>query len=280
MIRHQAGSSYLLVTQNDHAFLSGQLAREIGNERFAAPDPFEPTITGITLHDCGWPLHDDAPTLNKRQLPLHVFETPPLLAVRVWSASVDLACERDAYAGLLVSLHVLRLSDIAVRNAADPTQRTRLPQELFALNKFQHHEIERQADLRSRLGLRTDCPLQLGLAAPGASEADDRLRFNSRLLQLTDMVSLALCCSELPFPKLDGLPSRPGGEPLTLRFSREADRALLVVPWPFAPETMTFDVPFRPVALREFTDDADLEAAHAAASPDVFRVVCRRPRAT
>jgi hypothetical protein len=276
MIRHHAGSDYLLITQNDHALLSGQLAREIGNDRFAAPDPFEPTVAGITLHDCGWPLHDDVPTLNKRHVPLHVFETPPLLAVRVWAASVDLACQQDPYAGLLVSLHVLRLSDIAVRNAADPAQRARLPQELFALNKFQHREIERQAELRPRLGLRTDVPLHLGLAGAGAGEADDRLRFNAKLLQMMDMVSLALCCSELPFPKIDAVPVRPAGGLVTVQFSRQEDRTLVVDPWLFKPEEMTFEVPYRSVPAREYADDAEFRSAYAAANSGVLRVRCRR----
>ena len=41
----------------------------------------------VSLHDCGWPLHDDRPTLNSQGQPLHVFETPVTLATQVWTAS-------------------------------------------------------------------------------------------------------------------------------------------------------------------------------------------------
>ena len=64
------------------------------------------------MHDCGWPLDDDAPTLNGEGLPLHVFESPVSLATRVWGASVAGAIERGDYQGLLVSLHVFGLSAI------------------------------------------------------------------------------------------------------------------------------------------------------------------------
>ena len=37
----------------------------------------ENTITGISLHDCGWPIHDERPTLNPDRIPLDVFESPP-----------------------------------------------------------------------------------------------------------------------------------------------------------------------------------------------------------
>ena len=64
MIRRRAGNEFWLFTQHDHALLSGQLAAEFGNAAFAPPDPREPVLHGIWLHDSGWPLHDDAPTLT------------------------------------------------------------------------------------------------------------------------------------------------------------------------------------------------------------------------
>jgi len=115
MIRRRVGNEFWLFTQHDHALLSGELARHFGNEHFARPDPFDQSILGISLHDCGWPIHDDdAPTLNAKGEPLDVFETPPLLGVKVWSASADRAVARDPYAGMLVSLHALALSTFAM----------------------------------------------------------------------------------------------------------------------------------------------------------------------
>src|SRR5690242_6538042 len=113
MIRRRDGNDFLLIAQHDHALISGQLAESFGNDRFPPPQPRAQTLIGIAQHDCGWPLHDDAPTLNGEHLPLDVFESPRPIAFRVWTASVEGATKQDPYAGLLVSLHVLSLSVLA-----------------------------------------------------------------------------------------------------------------------------------------------------------------------
>ena len=139
MIRRPASpDAFLLITQHDHALLSGQLARRLGNATFGAPSPYEITVEGIAHHDCGWPLHDDNPTLNKDGLPLHVFEVPTPLASEVWSASVARAMNLGDYQGLLVSLHVLGLSAFAMTHLAGGASRA----DVFELNKFQHRQIE------------------------------------------------------------------------------------------------------------------------------------------
>src|SRR5881394_855981 len=102
MIRRDMGDAFFLFAQHDHAQLSGQLAAHYGNRFFGKPDPPEPTIRAVGLHDCGWPLHDDQPTLNKDGLPLDVFETPLDIAISVWQAGVERVANEDGYAQLLV----------------------------------------------------------------------------------------------------------------------------------------------------------------------------------
>src|SRR5205823_9167662 len=137
MIRREMGSSFLLIAQDDHARLSGELARHYGNRFFAKAEPFEETIRAVALHDCGWPLHDDRPTLNKDGLPLDVFETPLDIAIYVWQAGVEAVANENVYTQLLVSLHVLGLSGFAAARQHDR-------REQFELNKFQHRQIEKQ----------------------------------------------------------------------------------------------------------------------------------------
>src|SRR4051794_6588820 len=105
MIRRRVGNEYWLITQHDHALRSGELARHVGNKLFDAPT--ESAIKGISLHDCGWPLHDDQPTLNAKHQPIDVFESTHEIALKVWQAGSERAVEAgDDYAALLVSLHV------------------------------------------------------------------------------------------------------------------------------------------------------------------------------
>ena len=130
MIRHRRGDHFFLITQHDHAQLSGRFAERVGNGDFVRPEPFRETVDGVALHDCGWPLHDDkAPTLNSEGLPLHVLESPMPVATRVWSESARLAAEHHPYTGLLVSLHVLALSTFA--QSRDPTRSPALHRRLL-----------------------------------------------------------------------------------------------------------------------------------------------------
>ena len=92
-----------------------------------------------------------------------------------------------------------------------PIHNTR--QEIFELNRFQQREIERQEALRRRLGLATDIPLRLGLAVSGGVASEEQLRRNHYVLQIADRISLALCCSEMPFDTIGGVTPRVGAGP-------------------------------------------------------------------
>lgn len=253
MIRHRHGNEFWLFTQHDHALLSGRLAEQISGSVLARPSP--QAIQGIALHDCGWPLHDDEPTLNPAGEPLHVFETPPRIATEVWSASSRRAANKDPYSGLLVSLHVLHLS--LMSQAAH-----RAPTDIFELNKFQHAQIELQEQLRPRVGLRIDQPLTHGLATPGTSPAEDQLIYDFRLLRATDALSLALLCSEPMSITMDGLHARPGGEPVHITLTRPAEFRVTLDPWPSQEDALEFPVPYRTVPASRCASNEEFREAY------------------
>jgi hypothetical protein len=267
MIRHRQGDEFLLFSQHDHALLAGRLAEKISGSLIERP--WARTIQGIALHDCGWPLHDDEPTLNATGEPLHVFETPPAIATTVWSASARRAANADPYSGLLVSLHVLHLS--LMSQASHPA-----PKDVFELNKFQHAQIELQERLRTAVGLRIDRPLTQGLAPPGTSAEEDQLLFDFRLLRAMDALSLALLCSERLAITMDGLLARPGGEPLGISVSRPAEFTVRLDPWPFEAELLEDHVPFRRVRAGRFSDEFDLRDAYATAPVETATVTVLR----
>src|ERR1700690_4327240 len=105
MIRRRDADGILLIRQTDHAHLAAELAAAIGNEQFAPAMPREAVLQAVELHDAGWTMHDDRPTMNARGEPTDVFEMPPAEALAIWSASTQAAAAVDPYAGLLVSLH-------------------------------------------------------------------------------------------------------------------------------------------------------------------------------
>src|ERR1700722_2269479 len=162
MICRAAGDELVLVTQTAHARLAADLGAEMGNGQFGSPLPRQPVLDAISSHDSGWPAHDDAPTINPSGRPAHALEMPLEIMLPIWSASTDLALAKNPYAGLLVSLHGLSLSARAHPEPANMAL-------LFALNKFQHRQIELQEELRQRLGMRINRPLRFGLAEAGVA---------------------------------------------------------------------------------------------------------------
>lgn len=270
MIRRRQGSDFLLITQHDHALLSGELAELFGNGEFAAPVPREQAISGIRLHDSGWPLHDEEPTINAEHLPLDVFETPRKIAFKVWTASVERATRHDPYAGLLVSLHVLALSVLASeRTVSNGSFSLDNPQDRLAVIKFQQREIERQETLRSLAGLRSEKGAHHAVVRDVRQEAEDQLQFNFALLQVMDQLSLALCCTEPPTCTSRDLPQRPGGTKLKLNFTRQGND-VRVDPWPFAQPRVELKIPACRIAAKAYKNDAELRTAYTGAAAEIL----------
>lgn len=266
MIRHHQGDQFLLFTQDDHARLSGALAAHVGNESFSRPEPFDAVIAGITMHDSGWPMHDEQPTINSQGLPLHVFETPLELSCRVWSESVRRAMQKDAYSGLLVSLHVMALSAIAQSHYADQGRRLEFARELFEINRFQQNQIEIQETLRANLGLGVDGPLKYGLARNGTNKEEDLLLFNYHLLKATDRISLCLLCEPQPFNSIDNVYARPGSESIELHLECVREWTLQIKPWPFDVEQLEMQIRCRRIPAETYASEADYQSRYRAAS--------------
>jgi hypothetical protein len=276
MIRHRRGDEFLLIAQHDHALLAGRFAGQVGNTLFAGLSPREAVLQAVSLHDAGWPLHDDQPTLNPRGEPLHVLEVPIPLATRVWAESVRRAAEMGgAYCGLLVSLHVLNLSTLAQRHDFRPHERARDQADLFELNKFQHRQVELQEAFRREAGLRTDLPLRLGLADAGASRDEDLLRFNFGLLRLMDSLSLDACSSEDLFPQVAGLHPRPGAPPVTIKIGHPAPLTLTVEPWPFGAAPIELETVARRVPARRYGSQEEFRSTYDAAPVETLTIGLR-----
>jgi hypothetical protein len=273
MIRHRHGNEFFLIAQHDHAQLAGKFATHLGNEQFSAPSPYGETVAGIALHDCGWPLHDESPTLNAKGLPLHVLESPMSVVLPVWTESArKSAAENGPYTGLLVSLHQLALSSIAKTNDPTPHERAQSQRDLFELNKFQHRQVEHQENLRRQLGTRTDIPLKQGFAKPGTSPVEDLLLFNFNLLKAMDRLSLDLCCSEDLFQTVEGVFPRPGISALTLTFDHPGEGSIAVSPWPFNQDRLEYTTACRRVPAREYADVEEFRRIYGEAPVDAYSV--------
>lgn len=299
MIRRAQDGAFLLIPQHDHAVSSGKLAEHVGNGRFARPEPRDAVLRGVSLHDGGWPLHDEQPTLNPQHLPFDVFESKPEVAMMVWRASVERAAgglsaapldEAEGasshsvpfscahpYAGLLVSLHVLALSRLAIEASNSKAERSPAHPNrvLFEVNKFQHKQIEIQEQFRRQLGLATDQPLTFGLAESSSDPREQQLIHNFRLLQALDQISLAACCTQPPADHTTPLPPRPAAAPVTLSLKREGND-VWVDPWPFDVDQIPCSIPFRRIPSEPFEDEPTFRRVYAAAPVEKLSLLVRR----
>jgi hypothetical protein len=271
MFRRREGDEFVLVTQVAHARLSALIAAHFGNGQWSKPEPRAEVLKGIEMHDCGWPLHDDAATINREGFPTHAFEMPWETVLPIWADSTRQAAEAGAYAGLLVSLHGLALSSHMFKQ--DPHRPAR---QTFAINKFQHGQIEIQESLRKILSMRIDEPLNLGLAPVGRSKEEDRLLFNFRLLQMTDQLSINVCFDEVKFPSIEHVYARPGKPATALTVSRSKPWEFVVEPWPFEEKILRFELETCRIKARAYESNDDLRCAIKAAGNQRIEIAVGR----
>ena len=271
MIRREENGQWYLIRQDDHARLSGALAKQIGNDRFEGLLPRDPelgakAILGISMHDEGWPLHDDQPTLNPRLQPRDVFESKMDVVMRIWAESAQRAAWADPYAGLLVSLHGMGLSQFALADVMHQFSRKNLAytRDRFELNKFQHNEIERQVGLRKQMGFRMDLPLNHGLTDLGIDAREDLLIHHFRTLQAMDRLSLAICCTKPPFDHLE-LGEEPGAMLTRIKVGKPEPRRVTLDPWPFAEDRVEVSIAANVLPATPFKNELAFQAAYAAA---------------
>lgn len=276
MIRRRIGDRWLLFTQDDHARMAADLAAHVGAGGFEGTD--QPAVLrAIALHDCGWTSHDNQPTLNPAGEPLDVFEGPRNITLPAWAASAEHAAAEDAYSGLLVSLHALALSAYAASVAEKRPYDEQLhsARARFAMNQFQHAQIELQETLRKRLGLRVDRPLKLGLAEGSTDRREQQLSADFRLLQAMDQLSLDLLCTEPPAPVLK-LHPQPGAPLTNIVFRRIDGHTATLSPWIFRSDQVHARIPCRILPAETFADVEAFRAAYAAAQATEMTFRLRR----
>lgn len=275
MIRRSAEKEFWLITQADHARISGEMAQRIGNATYEAPDRADLVAQAIGMHDAGWPLHDEHPTRSQAGLPLDVFESPRSIAHVVWLESAKRALAVDPYVGLLVALHQLHLSSHSVSTNQPSRFDVQQMRQQFDLNKFQHQMIEMLEGARAKVGLRVDKPLRLGLSEGWSDAAEDKLKHAFRFLQALDVLSLAACCTEPPQSATQPVHTRPGSPTSPLKIHRPSRDEVHVKPWPFGPASFTVRIPYRPVPARAYQSDDELRVVYASAPQRTFDVTFR-----
>ena len=169
------GDGVIAIGQASHAWISGQLARVWGNDRFAAPEPREEVCLAAEQHDVGMAEWDLRPSLNPDTgRPRSFMELPVDVHVALWSEAPAKLFSQSRYAALLVSMHGVASQsrrDLAKAHGALARTRTRL-------SRWPAQPPAR-ADRAARRRLRTTCAqpapgldvgLDLARAVPALAE--------------------------------------------------------------------------------------------------------------
>jgi hypothetical protein len=253
MLLYEDDHGVVCIGQASHAWVSGQLARRWGNERFAAPDPFDEVCLGAEQHDVGMAEWDLRPDLNPDTgLPRTFLEMPLQTHLELWSAAPDKVLTQSPYAALIVSMHGRAL--YARRDTGEPDS-----DESEAVAAYVARQDVYQQDLMRNLG-----------------EDPRRAARNQTLVWALDFLSLAPMLDWVP-DTLEA-PTSPGAPNATLLVDRPDDLSVTVDPWPFGEDELTIRYQGRRLTER-FRDQQALHAALAAA-PWVTLTVTWRQRTT
>jgi len=233
MLLRREGDTVVAIGQPAHAWLSGQLARSWGNERFGAVEPWEEVCLAAEQHDIGMAAWEGAPTLNPGTgLPRSFMELELDVHLEIWSQAARLVVPQCRYAALLVSMHGTALY------------------ERRDLARLQPGEVERvEAFLADQRALQEELLATLGAARASVAR-------NQRLVWTWDSLSLGLLLDWSPFA-LKAVPIAGGEVDVAVRGDT-------LEPWPFAASRVSLRCEGRRLT-GTFTDEATMRAALAAA---------------
>jgi hypothetical protein len=224
MLYREVKQGKIAITQPMHAWVSGQLARAWGNERFGEVAPLEEVCLGAEQHDVGHAAWEQSPTLNPQTgLPYSFLEMPRQLHVQLWSEAARRVLPQGRYAALLVSLHGTRLYQ-RYDAAKD------LPENARAVQQYLEQERAFQEELLA--SLRSD-PHYKSYAS------DEAVARNRQLIGIWDALSLSICFGRTSPQSWEQVPIATGTT--TLSFSARNDdlATLFFSPWPFHRESVT-----------------------------------------
>jgi hypothetical protein len=227
MIVREEGSSYLLITQPDHARLAGEIVAAIHNEPSLHGPERDTLLLACREHDNGWTEIDAHPTVDPLTGRPYDFISGPLhVKLDVWLRGITRVARANPHAAALVAEHAL------------------------TVYAYRREEPSWAQFFVSITSLRDDL-----LAQIGATNGPRRQAFDDgyRCVRLGDSFSLQFCNAwEAPQQ--------------TLGYTGRLEAQTLVIsPDPFAGTHVPLRIEARAIPARRYVDDADLRTEIAAA---------------
>ncbi|MGO9008282.1 MAG: DUF3891 family protein [Beijerinckiaceae bacterium] len=260
MLLRKESPGVIAIPQINHAWVSGQLARAWGNEKFAAPTPRELVCLAAEQHDIGWLDYDLKPDFDfETGLPQEFRQAPDSVHTALWRDGVTHARVYGRYVALLVSLH----ADTLYQRHFDLESAN---METAALvRRFLDDQRAYQAEMLISLA---EDPVYGKLATREAVE------HNRLLIAALDGMSLSICWGVAEPVPVGAVPVRAAETTdIVLRQGNSASD-IVVDPWPFAVPQVEIQAEGRRLH-GPYADDAVLYEAFEAAEPAVICAVLR-----
>lgn len=250
---------WLLITQLEHARLSGELAKHWGHAPFIPLVCAEQLLPTVYLHDDGWRTWEQSPEIDSQTgRPLGFTEMPLAESLDIWTKSIERAASIGPLAAWGVAGHFTSLLSHA-DEATQPAARTWLAA----------CEQQRAGWLSQWLSSAHDQTIGSG---PDRNQEQAELALAQ--LKLFDWLSLWLCLAERTTLQEFEIPGSPK---LTItplpQQSEQHTQTLLLDPWPLTTGELTLSVTGRLVPVRHYTSDQELAEVPADQHTLTWRLV-------
>ncbi len=242
---------WVLVSQVDHAHVSGQLAAAWQGIDLLAGSDRDELIFAIDHHDDGWATWDQNPRVDARTgRPRQFTEMQLTDSLSIWTRAIEAAAEAGPLAGYAVAGHFIYLMRTASAWCEQDTTDALLARHWVA--DFEARQTKWLAARQS---------------TGQVSQAYEVGQTAVATLQLFDVLSLWLCCAERTTPAEFSLPN----ESMVTLTPESGDR-ISIDPWPFAEAQFEQSVPGRSIPSRGYQNAADLADAESEAVTLAWRL--------
>jgi hypothetical protein len=256
IVRETQDDTVLLITQEDHAELSGQFASHWGNEQFSKLKPYESMVFATLHHDSGYREWEGIPPINlpERRPYGHREDSPSFeeTELRAYVTNVDWVKAHDPYAALIVSMHRTGLWQNRYDVLGPAKRKSERSQETWAV--IENLESRQRDEKR--------------LLSNGEPGFERQLWFNYKSLQVYDVLSLYFCCNGYEGERLKE--DRIGPVPVSYNTQEEASLRILPInqtavhmsPYPFDSSPLKIGLRARTLRKRGFCSEEECREAY------------------
>jgi hypothetical protein len=250
MILREQGHNLIVISQKEHADLSGQFAAQWGNDDFDKLEPRLGMEQAAAHHDDGWENWDRNPVLDpKTKKPYDFYQLPTAQTLKIHEETIQHSKNLDLYARLMISMH--RSGLCYERYGTERGWEVRTATRKEGLNP----ELKRFAD--DQEAWQSKAKKELYDSGNGLSLASEsHIWANYKLIQVFDRLSLFMCWEKAegkisPTPKNDAID-------VELLLQRPSQSLLKVNPWPFGKHTFDVQLNTHVIENREYENSDDV----------------------